>query len=257
MVDNFVISLGSLVFVVMGLITLNKGRMERAESTRMEETETTAIRDLKPGPVEIKGTVHGTDDATLQQSPISGTKALATHVEVKELHSDGNGPGNWQTTFEDQTAEPMFIDDGTGEVLVDLPEDGGLNLEQTEWKVEAGDDPPEEIRTYVENEPELDLPDGIDIGPLSTGERRRYLEGTLEPGEDVYLLGTVRETEAGWDNREYVIDEPTSDGDFILSDKSEATLIEEGRSSGFVFLAAGALMIAIGLASLVSPFLSI
>jgi len=257
MVDSFVISLSSLVFVVVGLITLNKGRKERAESTRMEETETTAIRDLEPGPVEVKGTVHGTDDATLQQSPIDGTEALAAHVEVKELHSDGNGPGNWQTIFEDQTAEPIFIDDGTGEVLVDLPEDGGLDLEQSEWKVEAGDDPPEEIRTYVENEPALDLPDGVDIGPLSTGERRRYLEGTLEPGEDVYLLGTARETEAGWDIREYVIDEPTPNGDFILSDKSEATLIEEGRSSGLVFLAAGALMTVIGLVSLVSPFLPV
>ena len=257
MVDSFVISLSSIVFVVVGLITLNKGRTERAESTRMEETETTAIRDLEPGSVEVKGTVHGTDDATLQQSPIDGTEALAVHVEVNEVHSDGNGPGNWQTIFENQTAEPMFIDDGTGEVLVNLPEDGGLNLEQSEWKVEAGDDPPEEIRTYVENEPALDLPDGVDIGPLSTGERRRYLEGTLEPGEDVYLLGTARETEAGWDNREHVIDEPTSDGDFILSDKSEGELIEEGRSSGLVFLAAGTLMTVIGLASLVSSFLPV
>ncbi|MFC4247617.1 E3 ubiquitin ligase family protein [Natribaculum luteum] len=257
MVESFVISLSSLVFVVVGLITVNKGRAERAKSTRMEETETTAIRDLEPGPVEVKGTVRGTDDATFQQSPIDGTEELAVHVEVKELHSDGNGPGNWQTIFEDQTAEPMFIDDGTSEVLVDLPEDGGLNLEQTEWKVEAGDDPPEKIRTYVGNEPALDLPDGIDIGPLSTGERRRYLEGTLEPGEDVYLLGTARETEAGWDNHKYVIDEPTPDGDFILSDKSEATLIEEERSSGLVLLAAGILMTVIGLTGVVSPFLSI
>ncbi|WP_327054046.1 hypothetical protein [Halomicrococcus gelatinilyticus] len=257
MVESFVISLSSIVFVAVGLVTVNKGRTERAESTRMEETETTAIRDLEPGVVEVKGTVRGTEDATLQQSPIDGTDALAVHVEVKELHSDGNGPGNWQTIFEDQRAEPMFVDDGTGEVLVDLPADGGLNLDQTEWKVEAGDEPPEEIRSYVENEPALDLPDGVDIGPLSTGERRRYLEGTLEPGEDVYLLGTARETEAGWDNREYVVDESTPDGDFILSDKSEATLIEEGRSSGLVFLVAGVLMTVIGLSGFVAPFLSI
>lgn len=257
MVDSFVISLSSIVFVVLGLITLNKGRAERAESTRMEEIETTAIRDLEPGPVEVKGTVYGTDDATLQGSPIAGTDALAAHVEVKEMHSDGHGPGNWQTVFEDQTAEPLFVDDGTGEVLVRLPEDGGLSLEQSEWKVEAGDDPPEEVRRYVENEPALDLPDGVDVGPLSTGERRRYLEGTLEPGQEVYLLGTARETEAGWDGREYVIDEPTADGDFVLSDKSEAALIEEGRSSGLVFLAAGALMTVIGLASLLSPLLPV
>ena len=257
MVENLFISLSSIVFVVAGLFTLNKGRAERAESTRMEETETTAIRALEPGPVEVKGTVHGTEDATLRKSPIDGRDALAVHIEVKELHSDGNGPGNWQTVFEDETAEPLFVDDGTGEVLVDLPADGGLNLEQSEWKVEAGDDPPAEIRTYVENEPALDLPDGVDIGPLSTGEPRRYLEGTLEPGEDAYVLGTARETDAGWDNREYVIDEPTPDDDFILSDKSEATLIEEGRSSGLVLLVAGALITAIGLSGLVSPFLSI
>jgi len=255
MIDGFVISFGSIVFVVVGLITANRGRKERAQSTRMEETETTEIRDLEPGPVEVKGTAHGTEEATLHQSPIDGTEALAVHVEVKEWHTDGQGAGNWQTVFEDQTAEPMYVDDGSGEILVDLPADGGLNLEQSEWTVEAGDDPPAEIRSYVESEPELDLPEGHDFGPVSTGERRRYLEGALEPGEDVYVLGTARETEAGWDTRTYVVGESTDEGDFVLSDKSEARLVKEGKRGGLVFLAAGGLMTAIGLSGLVSPFL--
>lgn len=255
MVQNLIISVGSIAFVVMGLITMNKGRKERAESTRMEETETTESRDLEPGTVEVKGSVHGTEDATVRESPIAGTDALAVRIEVKEWDTGGQGAGNWKTIFEDETAEPLFIDDGTGEVLVDLPADGGLNLEQSEWKVEAGDDPPAEIRTYVETEPGLDLPDGHDIGPVSTGERRRYLEGTLEPGEDAYTLGTARETEAGWDSREYVIDEPTRDGDFVLSDKSEAQLIEEGRKGGLVFLAFGGLLTVVGLGVIVRSFL--
>jgi hypothetical protein len=257
MVQEFVVSLGSIVFLVVGLVTMNKGRKERAESTRMEEIETTRIRDVSPGPVEVKGTVHGTEDSTLQAAPFSDTDALAVSVEVQEWHTGGEGGGNWKTIFEEETAEPIYVDDGTGEILVELPADGGLNLEQDEWKVEAGDDPPQAIRTYVENEPDLDLPEGHDLGPLSTGERRRYREGVLEPDEDVYVLGTVSETGAGWDTRTYVIGEPTVDGDFVLSDKSEAQLVKEGKRGGLVFLAFGGLLTAVGLGLLVFPFLPI
>jgi hypothetical protein len=254
MVQQFAISIGSIVFLVVGLVTINKGRKERAESTRMEEIETTQIRELSPGPVEVKGTVHGTEDASLRTAPFSATDALAVHVEVHEWHTGGEGGGNWETIFEEETAESIYVDDGTGEVLVELSADGGLNLEQDEWKVEAGDDPPESIQTYVENEPDLDLPEGHDLGPLSTGERRRYREGVLKPDEDVYVLGTARETEAGWDTRDYVIDEPTTDGDFVLSNKSEAQLVKEGKRGGLVFLAFGGLLTVVGIGLLVFPF---
>lgn len=257
MVQEFTISLSSIVFVAVGIVIANKGRAERAESTRMEETETTEIRNLSPGVVEVKGSAHGTDDATPQASPFTGTDALAVHIEVQEWHSGGEGGGNWKTIFEEETAEPIYADDGTGEVLVALPDDGGLNLEQEEWKIQPGDDVPEAIREYVEQEPELSLPDGHDIGPLSTGERRRYREGVLTPGEDVYVLGTASETGAGWDTREYVIDEETSDGDFVLSDKSEAQLVQEGKRGGLVFLAFGALLIVVGIGALVLPFLPV
>jgi hypothetical protein len=255
MVQSVVISLGSLAFVAVGLSTLNKGRRKRAQSSRIDATETTPIRDLEPGPAEIKGTVHGTDDATLRESPLGGTEALAVHVEVEEWDTGGQGGGNWETIFETETVEPLTVDDGTGEVRVDLPADGGLNLTQTEWPVEAGAEPPTRVRRYVEKQPSLDLPDGVDIGPLSTGERRRYLEGTLEPGDDVYLLGSATEAEAGWDGREYVVDEPTPAGDFVLSDKNEAALIEVGRRDGVVFVAFGALLTVLGVIGITAQFL--
>lgn len=257
MVQEFAISLSSIVFVGVGLIIANKGRKERAKSTRMEENETTEIGDLSPGTVEVKGTAHGTADATLQVSPFSDTDALAVQIEVKEWHSGGEGGGNWKTIFEAETAEPIYVDDGTGETLVDLPEEGGLNLEMEDWKIQPDDDVPEAIREYVENEPELTLPDGHEIGPLTTGERRRYREGVLEPGEDVYVLGTASETGAGWDTREYVVNEATSEGDFVLSDKSEARLVKEGKRGGLVFVAFGALLIVVGIGALVSPLLPV
>ena len=76
----------------------------------------------------------------------------------------------------------------------------------------------------------------------------------LEPDEDVSVLGTAREIGAGWDTRDYVIDEPTADGDFVLSDKSEAQLVKEGKRGGLVFLAFGGLLTIVGIVLLVSPF---
>jgi hypothetical protein len=60
-----------------------------------------------------------------------------------------------------------------------------------------------------------------------------------QPGEEVYVLGTARET-AGWDGQDHLIDEPTQSGDFVLSDKSEDTLVTEGRWGGGFMLVFGA-----------------
>lgn len=257
MVQDIAISIGSIVFVFVGLLTINKGRRERAESGRIEETETTAIGDLTPGPTEIKGTVHPTNDATIQQSPFSNTESIATHIEIKEWHTGGQGAGNWRAIYEEKSAEPMVVEDGTGEVEVELPPEGGLNLETTETTIESDDEPPPEIRQYVENHTDVDIPERHSVGALSVGERRRYVEGVLEPGEDVYLLGKVRKPDAGWDEQEYVLDTPTAEGDFILSNKSEEELIREGERGGLVFLVFGGILTIVGVGSLVYPLLPV
>lgn len=250
MAQDLVISIGSIVFVIVGLITMNKGRKEWVQSERIAETETTQVRDIKPGVVEVKGSAQLTEDATVRKSPLTNTDAIAVHVEVKEWDTDGHGAGNWKTIFEESTAEPMFVEDGTGEVLVELPTEGELNLEETEIKVDSDDEPPEAVRQYVAEKTEIDIPERRDIGPLSIGERRKYLEGVLEPDEDAYVLGTARKTDAGWDQRGYVIDEPTESGDFILSDKSESDLLNEGKRGGLIFLVFGGLMAVVGAGTL-------
>jgi len=246
-----------LVFVAIGLYTANTGRKARAKSTRIEETDTTRIRDIRPGTVELKGTARLPDDETPLKSPIQRTDALAAHVEVEEWESSGQGSGSWETKHESRTAVPLLVDDGTGEVRVQLPADGELNVEQIRTKVGSGDEPPEPIRRYVEREESVGEASRRDIGPVSIGDRRRYSEGLIEPGEDVYVLGHAREEQAGWGDRTLVVDEPTEAGDFILSDKSEAELITEGERGGLISLGFGAVLTLVGASVMVLPWLSV
>lgn len=149
---------------------------------------------------------------------------------------------------------PIVVD-GTGEVRVELPADGTLNVEMTRTKVGSGDEPPEAIRRYVEREQSVDEASRRDIGPLSIGGRRRYGEGLVEPGEEVYVLGRACQKQADWGERSLVVDEPTAAGDFLLSDKSEQALIKEGKYGGLIYIAFGGLSTLVGASVMVVPWL--
>lgn len=246
-----------LVFAVVGLHTANNGRRERARSGRIADTETTPVRDVRPGPVELKGTARAAEGESTFASPIRGTDALAARVEVEEWESSGQGGGSWETVHEEERAVPMTVDDGTAEIGVELPPEGELNAERTRTKVESGEDAPEPIRRYLEERDAVDRVESRDVGPLSIGERRRYAEGVVEPGEEVYVLGRAREERAGWGDRSHVVDGPTEAGDFVLSDKSEAELIREGKRGGLVSLAFGGLLTVVGAGVAVYPWVAL
>ncbi len=260
MVQDLIVKLGwtgfSLPFLAVGLYTMNKGRKQRARSERIAATETTRIGNVRPGTVEVKGTARPAEDANVFDSPIWTEDALATHVEVEKWESSGQGGGNWETVHEEETAVPIAVDDGTAEVRVELPADGGLNVERTRTKVGSGDEPPEPIRRFLETRDDIDEATRRELGPLSFGERRRYSEGVIAPDEEVYVLGTAREEQADWGDRKYVIDEPTDSGDFVLSDKSETELIREGKRGGLVPLAFGGLLTVVGTLLSIYPWLA-
>jgi len=257
LLGSVVISGVGLVFVLVGAYTMNRGRVGRARSGRIAETETTKIRELRPGTVEVKGTAHLAEDVNLVESPITKKAGLATYVEMEQWESSGQGGGNWETKHEEQTAVPIVVDDGSGEVRVELPADGDLNVEEAETTVEAGHEPPETIEQYVKNEAAIDEATRREFGPLRTGERRRYSEGVIEPGEEVYVLGRAREdADADWGERSFVIDEPTEFGDFVLSDKSEEELVREGKRSGLVSLVFGGALVVAGIAAAVFPWVA-
>ena len=87
-------------------------------------------------------------------------------------------------------------------IRVNPPETAEQRFEWQRATVQPGDEPPPAIHSFIEREGEVDEAGGRQVGPLAVGSRRRYSEGLLEPGENVYMLGRARETDAGWDDRD-------------------------------------------------------
>ena len=240
----------SLIPLLGGLFVANLGRKTKNRSKRIKETETTEISELQPGTVEVKGKARPTEEDSTFLSPINRDEVLATKVMVERYESHGSetGGGGWKTIHEEKQAVPFIVDDGTGEVRVEPPSSSEQQMlaELNREKVPGGQEPPETIREFVERESEIDETSNTSVGPLSLGERRRYSEGSIQPGEEVYVLGRAREEDAGWGESSYVIGEPTASGDFIMSDKPEEQLIKEGKWGGLLLYVVGGISAFVG-----------
>jgi len=247
----------SMIFVLVGLFIANKGRKLRGRGKMIEETETTKIRQLKPGKAEVKGTARATEGSSTLESPIHHKEALATRVMVEEYRSNSDGGGSWESIYDETESVPFVVDDGTGEVRVEPPLSSGTNLnpELERERVGGGEEPSEKVKRFIEREEGVGSASKGSIGPLDFGERRRYSEGVIEPGENVYVLGRARKDEAGWGERGYVIDETTASGEFVLSDKSEEQLVKEGKWGGILLLVFGVVFALFGTGFVVFPWL--
>jgi len=238
----------SLIPILGGLFVANMGRKAKNRSNTIQATETSEVSGLRPGKVEVKGTARPAEAGSTLRSPISRDEALATKIIVQRYDSGTSETGGgWTTIYEDKEAVPFVVDDGTGEVRVDTPpaSDQRMLLEMTRERVPGGQEPPEKVRKFVERQQEVDETSKSGIGPLSLGERRRYMEGSIQSGEDVYVLGKARE-QAGWDERGYVIDGTTESGEFVVSDKPEEQLVKEGKWGGILLYVVGGISVLVG-----------
>lgn len=242
-----------LFFVGVGCHVMNIGRKQYAQCNRVTDTDTTSIRSLQPGTIGVEGIAHPAEDATVTRSPIEMDDALVARVKV-EKNTGGSGT-NWKIIHEETIREPLIVDDGTGEIRVEFPDDGELIVEQIQTEVQSGHEPPERIQRYVENEPNVTEVTNRSYGPLGIGEHRRYTEEIIEPREHVYVLGTAREIQGSESEQQCLVDKPTEAGDFILSDKSKSELVEQLNQIGIKRLAMGGFFVFIGILCISWPWL--
>lgn len=254
------------------------GRRQHRTSALVTGTETTAVREIREeGLVELKGTVHADDPF---DSPIAGERSVLSAWEVEEWNEQSDS-GMWETRASGIHATPFELDDGTGSVRVDVGDrvsagSSGTGIDEVqvgvvdvdrflsngvtvddvlaaldgfsiESNVRPDADPPERIAAFVRGETSVDtqrdsITNLVDVGNAH-GERR-YYEGTLGPGDDVYLLGRVRATESATHPLKPadVVVEPPADGRFIVSDKSESELV--ASFGGYRYAYAGAVVAA-------------
>lgn len=262
---NLAALLGGLISLAIAAVVGGYGRRQQRRRALVAGTPTTEVRTLDgEGLVELKGEANAGETF---RSPIRGDESVLSAWEIEEW-DEGGETEMWETRATGVYAEPFTLDDGTGEVRVEVGDHvvgdpsgfqisdvqlGPIDLDQrfssgvsvanvlcsferfpVEMSVPPDADPPERIAEFIQGEsgvsPQTDsVTNLVDAG--TKHDERRYYEGTIEPGQEIYLLGKAETTAdathpLGPDD--VVITPPENEDDsLIVSDRTEEALVSE------------------------------
>lgn len=261
MSSTFALIAGLFSLLVAGVVG-RYGWRQRRHRALVTETPTTAVRDLdEEGLVELEGEVAA---AETFESPIGGDEAVLSAWEVEEWDERGESE-MWETRATGVYATPFALDDGTGEVRVEVgdhvegEDDGGFDVQVGALDVDrllstgvSVDDvfcsferfpvatsvppdaePPERVAEFVRGEAGVSTQTDSITNVLDLGNahgERRYYEATVEPGQEIYLLGeaqAVPDATYPLGPDDVVVRPPAGDGSLIVSDRSEEALVSE------------------------------
>lgn len=279
--DRLELGLYAVLFLLGGLYFVRFGFTRRKRLVLIEDTPTEEIRSLSAGFSEITGRAEPFD-GTLD-APFTGDDCLVRTWMIEEWEETDDS-SSWRTIAEDVAAVPFVVDDGTGRVRVDPPDTDAVHdpsISPTEvfdmirrnsadsdavYDVDGIEEPvvenavdeatPDAVEQFVTDRDDVTYAaegvlDGLDAG-RQEGDRR-YYQALVQPGEDVYVLGTAvpREGAGGPDNPENlsVTHRDGIDPLFLLADKPEQTLIEARKDrSPLLYIGIGIVTATVGLA---------
>lgn len=211
--------------------------------TAMVVTRTSRIGDVREGRVEVFGTVRP-GDRTLTD-PVSGEESVAYEYTVSREKRVKNDVWDWtrygyRTEADGGVAVPFFVEDASGRVLVEPGDpddehaayDGAVNLYATsETDIHLDDDEsgPASLR-HLFAKADASRPDD-DYG-------RAYETSRIEPGEEVYVLGTAR-----FRDGERVVE--GADGRFVVAGASQLRTLVYNAGWGVSKFVAGTVLAAV------------
>lgn len=211
--------IGGVVFTVFGLIGVYFGYKYLSRWYFISSTDSVSIRDsvVTDNVVSISGSATPVQDELLV-SPITDEECLAYEYHVKQRKSGGKNM--MLDTGSDSQA--FIIDDGTAKAYISADE-----VDITK----------ERIMDVNENE----LQESVITKPSLTGGRG-YEEGTIKPGEEVFVVGSTNST------NEYDADTEVVDtgGRFLVSNVSREKTARKSLLYSVVLLI-GIVLLAIGL----------
>ncbi|MFC4359992.1 GIDE domain-containing protein [Halobium salinum] len=279
--------LGGCLFGLLLLWDGLSRRRQHRLVTRTETTEIRQLTET--GRVEIEGEVVGpADGSETFTSPVGERPGTVLAGWAVEEWSERGKRQRWTTLASGVYSRPFVVDDGTGRVRVALDDrvvggesvlstlrsvasdgtasgrgvavDGGVTVDGVVCEFEflptvevgAGSTPPDHIRRFVAGERRLSegtdsLTNLVDLGHAH-GDRR-YHEGTLAVGDDVYVLGhATADAKATTPLRaEDVVVTAVDDEPFVVSDRPEAALADRLEDyEGRLFVGAVVLLLGLG-----------
>ena len=140
---------------------VRSGFRQLRKKNMIENVPSSAIRSVAMGLCEIQGTACA--EAALS-APLSGTRCHYFRYRVEEERTRSKGGKEWVTVDHGMSNVPFPLEDPTGKILVN-PERADVSLRRDYRRVDAADG--------------------------WFGRRKRYSEWRVDPGDRLYVLGTV------------------------------------------------------------------
>lgn len=135
-----------------------------------------SVGDLRKGPAEVQGTAA---EFKPLASPL-GDHACVYWRYTVEVYRRSYREGHWFTLEERRSAQPFYLEDATGRILVD-PHGADLEIPMTlSCNTTGGVAPTLGCVRFMKSK-----------GWLATGEPMRFTEWTIAPGSRLFVFGTV------------------------------------------------------------------
>ena len=168
------------MIIIFGAILFGNGFRSMKRKKLMESIPTSKIRSLAVGIAEIYG--KATTNAKLIRGPFSNEECIVCRVVIQEYNS-WSKYNKWRTIKDVILNTEFMVEDETGKVQVE-PYQATLDIpisyeNNSGW----GKNPPKHTIEFLKNN------DINSDGILGSFNSRRFLEYTIKPGDNVYVLG--------------------------------------------------------------------
>lgn len=230
----------AVFLMVLGLGIIGYGYSRHRERQLIRDTPTSQVESMSVGAVEVSGTVEAA--AATVPALLTGDECAVVVYDVEEYRWSDDGR-EWRTQDAGVAAEPFYLDDGTGRVLVD-PTDWSADYDISdadcarEQYDDTADQPPAVTAFLAEYTTE----------PGHTDRKRRYTQEIIPIGAEAYVFGdaelpdNVESTlDPDEDAADLVVTEDADSEMFLVSDKNESELADDRRYSlalgGFIGIA--------------------
>lgn len=230
----------AVLLAIAGFV-LWRGLLAKSKVKLIVDTKTSQVSRIVPGIVEVKGKVKCAGPPVVSPMTSQNCVYFRFHVEEYRANTNGKGGGSWRTVINDAKQAACILNDGTGDVRLNLME--AELLLQPDHHAKSG--------TFNDASPELEAALSA-YGRSSQGfifnKNMRYTETILHEGDDVYALGTASSHSAGG----YQLSKAGSI--FVVADKTEEEVLAHFNRWGVgLFIGAGVTAVA-GLAAATFPY---
>lgn len=263
-----------LVVAAVGVLLVGWALRRRAMFSLLRGTPVVDAADAAPGDrVAVSGTIESVADDAVVRPEFQDDEAVVAAWRTEEFRTHRSeitdGPGdvvesdgqtirqNWEDVSTGYRSTPFYVSDDTGRVLVDPDANVGNGAAGVATTGSLGNSVTDGETVVSFSSFEAHTPKSFDVTaaeaagasgqqdgiafPFSPGAEdgeREHEEATLEPGDDVFVLGAVVPADGGSpadapsrSDRRF---DANADGPFVLSDRPRTELLVH---SGFGFLA--------------------